>query len=333
MMKRSRIVGTGRGVPPKVVTNADLEKLVDTTHAWIVERTGIEARRELAPELSTSDLAAEAGRSALEMAGVPASEVDCIIVGTVTPDMPMPSTAVFVQQKLGAGNCAAFDLSAACAGFVYGMSIADAFCRAGQFRKVLVIGVEILTRIVDWQDRNTCVLFGDGAGAALIVAEDVPHGGEGARGILSTHIFADGAGAPHLWIPGGGSRRPTDAQSVAENLHKVKMNGKQVFQHAVRNISAAMQTALDHNGMGADDVDLVVAHQANLRIVEAVAQRVGLPLDKFHLNIQRYGNTSSASIPIALDEALREGKVKDGMNLLMGALGAGFAWGSAMVRW
>jgi 3-oxoacyl-[acyl-carrier-protein] synthase-3 len=332
MTKRSRIVGTGRGVPPKVVTNADIEKLVDTTHAWIVERTGIEARRQLAPELVTSDLAVEAARSALDMAGISASELDCIIVGTVTPDMPMPSTAVFVQQKLGAGTCAAFDLSAACAGFVYGMSVADSFLRAGQFKRVLVIGVEILTRIIDWNDRNTCVLFGDGAGAAVILAEDaVP--GERVRGILSTHIHADGAGAPHLWIPAGGSRRPTDAGSVAENLHKVKMNGKQVFQHAVRNISSAMQTALDHNQLTAADVDLVVAHQANLRIVEAVAQRVGLPMDRFHLNIQRYGNTSSASIPIALDEAVREGKVAEGMNLLMGALGAGFAWGSAMVRW
>jgi 3-oxoacyl-[acyl-carrier-protein] synthase-3 len=332
-MKRSRIVGTGRALPPKVMTNADIEKIVDTTDAWINERTGIRERRVLDPSLTNSDLSTEAARNALDAAGLTAKDVDCIVLGTVTPDMPMPSTAVFVQQKLGCRpTIPAFDLSAACAGFVYGMSIADSFIRAGQFERVLVIGVEILTRIVDWNDRNTCVLFGDGAGAVVMVGEDQPQGAR-VRGVLTTHIYADGAGAKDLWIPGGGSTRPTSAETVAENLHKVKMNGKAVFQNAVRNISQGCLNALEACRLTPADIDLVVAHQANLRIVEAVAQRVGLPMEKFHLNIHKYGNTSSASIPIALDEAVRDGKVKEGMHLLMGALGAGFAWGSAIVRW
>jgi 3-oxoacyl-[acyl-carrier-protein] synthase-3 len=332
MMIRSRIVGTGRALPEKVLSNLDIEKMVDTTDAWIVERTGISERRVLDPALTNSDLSAQAARAALAMAGLSGSDVDCIILGTVTPDVPMPATAVYVQQKIGAGSCAAFDLSAACAGFVYGMSIADAFIRAGSFKRVLVIGVEILTRIVDWKDRNTCVLFGDGAGAVVMVGEDQPEGHR-PRGVLTTHIYADGSGAEFLHIPAGGVKTPVTAQGLAAAENKVKMSGKQVFQHAVRNISGACVTALEKVGLTAADVDLVVAHQANLRIVEAVAQRVGLPMSKFHLNIQRYGNTSSASIPIALDEAVREGKVKDGMNLLMGALGAGFAWGAAVVRW
>jgi 3-oxoacyl-[acyl-carrier-protein] synthase III len=331
-MIRSRIVGTGRALPTKVLSNFDLEKMVDTSDQWIMERTGIRERRVIDPAQATSDLATEAAREALAMAGLGAKDVDCIVLATVTPDMPFPSTAVFVQQKLGANGCAAFDLAAACAGFTYGLSVGDAFIKAGTFKRVVVIGVEVLTSITDWTDRNTCVLFGDGAGAVVLAAEQQPEGSL-KRGLLSTHIYADGAGAEHLLQPAGGTRTPITPEVLEKRLHKVKMNGKQVFQHAVRNISQACMTALEANGLTAADVDLVLAHQANLRIVEAVAQRVGVPLDKFHLNIQRYGNTSSASIPIALDEAVREGKVKDGMNLLMGALGGGFAWGSALVRW
>lgn len=331
-MIRSRILGTGRGVPPKVLSNADLSRIVETSDAWITERTGIEERRVLDPALCTSDLATEAGRGACKAAGVKPQELDCIIVATVTPDMQMPATAVFVQQKLGAGACAAFDLSAACAGFVYGLAIGDAFIRNRQFQRVLVIGVEILTRIVDWKDRNTCVLFGDGAGAVVLGPEKQAEGAR-PRGILSTHLYADGAGAEQLQIPGGGTRKPASVETVAGNLHTIKMNGKAVFTHAVRNISASCVAALEANQMTAGDVDLVVAHQANLRIVEGVAQRVGLPLEKFVLNIAKYGNTSSASIPIALDEAVHDGRVKKGMSILMCALGAGFSWGSAMVRW
>jgi 3-oxoacyl-[acyl-carrier-protein] synthase-3 len=327
-MKTTHILGTGRAVPETILTNADLEKLVDTNDQWIVERTGIRERRVLDPALATSDLATQAAREACESAGVSPKDVDCIIVGTVTPDMPMPATAVFVQQKLGAApGGAAFDLSAACAGFVYGLSIADAFVKAGQFERVLVVGVEILTRIIDWKDRNTCVLFGDGAGAVLVGP------GDGPRGVMSTHIYADGAGWEHLHLPGGGTRHPTTKATLEENLHVVKMNGRAVFSQAVRNISAACMAALEANAMKAEDVDMVVAHQANLRIVEGVAQRCGLPLEKFWLNIEKYGNTSSASVPIALDEAVRAGKIQPGMRLLFCALGAGFSWGSAMVRW
>jgi 3-oxoacyl-[acyl-carrier-protein] synthase III len=328
-MITSKILGTGRGVPDKVLTNADLEKMVETSDSWIQERTGIKERRILDPSLATSDLAAEAARNACAAAGVPTSEVDCIVLGTVTPDMPFPATAVFVQHKIGAKpGGAAFDVSAACAGFVYAMSIGDAFIKAGMFKRVLVIGVEILTRITDWTDRNTCVLFGDGAGAVLLGPSEEP-----GRRVVSTHIFADGQHWEHLNQPGGGTRRPASHETVEQRAHFVKMNGKAVFSHAVRNIAQACMTAIEHNHLKASDIDLVVAHQANLRIIEGVAQRCGLPMDKFFLNIQKYGNTSSASIPIALDEAVREGRVKDGMWILMCALGGGFSWGSALVKW
>jgi 3-oxoacyl-[acyl-carrier-protein] synthase-3 len=327
-MLRARIAGTGRATPEKVLTNDDLAKMVATSDEWINERTGIRQRRILEEGRTTSDLASEAGRRACETAEIDPKEVDCIIVATISPDMPMPAVAVTVQQKLGiTGQCPSFDISAACAGFIYGMSVADSFIKCGQFKRVLVIGVEILSRLVDWTDRNTCVLFGDGAGAALLV----PHEGDD-RGILSTHLFADGAGVPFLNIPGGGSAEPTSAKTVEAKRHYVKMQGKPVFTHAVKNISSAAKTALEANGKTAADVDWVVAHQANLRILEGVAERVGVPLDKFYLNIHKYGNTSSASIPIALDEAAREGKVKPGDLILMAALGAGLSWGSALVR-
>jgi len=327
-MLRARIAGTGRATPEKVLTNDDLAKMVATSDEWINERTGIRQRRILEEGRTTSDLASEAGRRACETAEIDPKEVDCIIVATISPDMPMPAVAVTVQQKLGiTGQCPSFDISAACAGFIYGMSVADSFIKCGQFKRVLVIGVEILSRLVDWTDRNTCVLFGDGAGAALLV----PHEGDD-RGILSTHLFADGAGVPFLNIPGGGSAEPTTAKTVEAKRHFVKMQGKPVFTHAVKNISSAAKTALEANGKTAADVDWVVAHQANLRILEGVAERVGVPLDKFYLNIHKYGNTSSASIPIALDEAAREGKVKPGDLILMAALGAGLSWGSALVR-
>ena len=327
-MLRARIAGTGRAVPDKVLTNDDLAKMVATSDEWIKQMTGIGERRILEEGRTTSDLASLAGKRACETAEIDPREVDCIIVATISPDMPMPAVAVTVQQKLGiTGQCPAFDISAACAGFIYGMSIADSFIKTGMFKRVLVVGVEILSRVVDWTDRNTCVLFGDGAGAAVLV----PHEGED-RGILSTHIFADGSGMPFLNIPGGGSMEPTSAKTVEAKRHFVKMQGKPVFTHAVKNISAAAEAALAANGKTAADVDLVVAHQANIRILQGVAERCGLPLDKFYLNIHKYGNTSSASIPIALDEAAREGKVKPGDLLLMAALGAGLSWGSALVR-
>ena len=327
-MMRTRIAGTGRAVPDKVLTNDDLSKLVETSDEWIRERTGIRERRILEEGRSTSDLAAEAGRRACATAEIDPKELDCIIVATISPDMPMPAVAVTVQQKIGAGTCAAFDVSAACAGFIYGMSIADAFIKNGQFQRVLVIGVEILSRVLDWTDRNTCVLFGDGAGAAVLMASPASDG----RGILSTHLFADGSGMPLLNIPAGGSMEPASAKSVEAGRHFVKMQGKPVFTNAVKNISRAAQIALESNGKSPADVDWVVAHQANLRILEAVAERVAVPIEKFYLNIHKYGNTSSASIPIALDEAAHEGKIKPGELILMAALGAGLSWGSALVR-
>jgi 3-oxoacyl-[acyl-carrier-protein] synthase-3 len=325
--RRAKIAGTGRATPDKVLTNDDLSKMVATSDAWIRERTGIGARRILEEGRTTSDLAAEAARRACETAEVDPKDIDCIIVATISPDMPMPAVAVTVQQKIGALNqCPAFDISAACAGFIYGMSVADSFIRSGQFKRVLVIGVEILSRSVDWTDRNTCVLFGDGAGAALLVPSTDQ------RGILSTHIFADGAGVPFLNIPAGGSAEPPSLKTVEGKRHFVKMQGKLVFTHAVKNISRACQVALEANGKTPADVDVVVAHQANLRILEGVAERCGLPIEKFFLNIEKYGNTSSASIPIALDEAAREGRVKPNDLVLMSALGAGLSWGSALVR-
>ena len=327
-MMRTRIAGTGRAVPDKVLTNDDLSKLVETSDEWIRERTGIRERRILEEGRSTSDLAAEAGRRACATAEIDPKELDCIIVATISPDMPMPAVAVTVQQKIGAGTCAAFDVSAACAGFIYGMSIADAFIKNGQFQRVLVIGVEILSRVLDWTDRTTCVLFGDGAGAAVLMASPASEG----RGILSTHLFADGSGMPLLNIPAGGSMEPASAKSVEAGRHFVKMQGKPVFTNAVKNISRAAQIALESNGKSPADVDWVVAHQANLRILEAVAERVAVPIEKFYLNIHKYGNTSSASIPIALDEAAHEGKIKPGELILMAALGAGLSWGSALVR-
>jgi 3-oxoacyl-[acyl-carrier-protein] synthase-3 len=327
---QGRIVGTGRSVPPKVLTNEDLARMVDTSDAWIVERTGIRERHILDPSLAASDLATDAGRRACARAGVSPSVVDCIIVGTVTGDCPFPATATFVQKKLGApaGGCA-FDLSAACAGFLYGVSIADAFIRIGQFKNVLVIGVEVLSRIIDWSDRSTCVLFGDAAGAVLMTAGDENSPGR----VLSTHLFADGGLAEILWQPVGGSREPTTAEALGAKRQFVQMNGREVYRHAVKNMATGARLALEANGFKADDVAWVIAHQANLRILEGVSERVGIPMNRFFTNVDRYGNTSSASVPTALDEAIEQGKLKTGDLLLFAALGGGLAWASAAVRW
>jgi 3-oxoacyl-[acyl-carrier-protein] synthase-3 len=326
---RSRIVGSGRAVPPKKLTNEDICKMVDTSDSWIVERTGIRERHILDPSLAASDLAAEAGQKACLAAGVAPSAVDCIIVGTVTGDCPFPATATFVQKKLGArqGGCA-FDLSAACAGFLYGLSIADSFIRSGQFKNVLVVGVEVLSRIVDWTDRGTCVLFGDGAGAVLMTAD-----AGGVRGVLSTHLYADGSLTEVLLMPAGGSREPLTPEGIAAKRNFVRMNGREVYKHAVRNMSASARIALEANGLTPDDVAWVIGHQANLRILEGVSDRVGIPMERFFLNVDRYGNTSAASVPTALDEAIEQKKLHEGDILLFTALGGGLAWASAAVRW
>jgi 3-oxoacyl-[acyl-carrier-protein] synthase-3 len=323
----SRILGTGHYAPERVLTNLELERMVDTSDAWIVERTGIRERHIAAEGEASSDMAAAAARAALDAAGISASELDLIVVATISPDQPLPSTAVFVQQKIGArSDCPAFDIAAACAGFIYGLSIADRFIAGGTARHVLVVGVELLSRVINWKDRATCVLFGDGAGAAVISRSD------GTRGLMSTHLYADGSQARALQIPGGGSAQPASALTLEAGLHHVHMAGQDVFKYAVRALTSASVTALEANHVSKDEVTWVVPHQANLRIIEAVSKRVGIALDRFVLNIARYGNTSSASIPIALDEAVRAGTVREGDTVLMCALGAGFAWGSALIR-
>lgn len=329
---RSRILGTGRYTPEYVLTNHELSTMMDTSDAWITERTGIKERRIAASHEITSDLAAAAGRAALEMAGIPASQLSMIIVGTVSPDNPMPACAVYVQQKLGAGHAPSFDLSAACAGFIYGLSIADQFIRTGQARYILVIGVEMLSRILNPIDRSTRVLFGDGAGAVLLGPSDEGDDVASPRGILATKLYTDGAHAEALVISAGGTREPITPESLEQYRHKVHMSGQEVFKVAVRYLSSATRDAMDMAGLTNADVDWVVAHQANLRILNQVGARLDVPMEKFVLNIERYGNTSSASIPIALDEAVRDGRIKPGHNLVMCALGAGISWGGAAVR-
>ena len=322
---RSRILGTGSFLPALTRSNAELEKLVDTNDAWIRERTGIRERR-IAPEgMVTSDMAAEAARRALATAELTAGDLDLIICATVTPDMPMPATAVFVQQKIGA-KCAAFDLSAACAGFIYGMSIADQFIRGGGAKNVLVIGVELLSRVVNWADRTTCVLFGDGAGAAVVGPAS------GGRGIIGTRIHSDGSLAESLMIPGGGSREPMDEARIRDRRNKVHMKGQDIFKAAVRNLYSASQDLVDSCGVTNDQVDWVVPHQANMRIIDQVTARANYPKEKVLSNIERVGNTSSASIPILLDERIKDGTIKPNDLVLMCALGAGVSWGAALVR-
>lgn len=322
----SRILGTGAYAPEQVWTNADLEKMVDTSDEWITERTGIKQRHIARADENASDMASEAARRALAMAGLQASDLDMIIVGTVSGDLPMPACAAFVQRKLGAGPIPAFDISAACAGFLFGLSIADQFIRSGQAKRVLVIGVELLSRIIDWQDRTTCVLFGDGAGAAVIgPAEDE-------RGVLSTRLYTDSTLADSLCIPAGGTRERITPEALAAHRDKVHMIGQDIFKVAVKNLSSASRSALEDANLAPSEVRWVVPHQANLRIISQVAQRLEIPMERFVLNIERYGNTSSASIPIALDEAWRDGRIASGDTVLMCALGAGISWGSALVR-
>jgi 3-oxoacyl-[acyl-carrier-protein] synthase-3 len=330
MFPKSRILGTGHFLPPNVRTNDDIAKMgVETSDQWIRERTGIQQRR-IAPEgMVTSDMATRAAASALEMAKLDAKDVDMIIVGTVTPDMPMPATAVFVQQKLGiTHNCPSFDLSAACAGFIYGLSIADKFVGSGAAKHVLVIGVELLSRVIDWEDRTTCVLFGDGAGAVLVGPNDTNSN----RGILGTLVHSDGTLAESLMIPGGGSRTPQSKDVIDRKENKVKMKGQDIFKAAVRNLYTASQGIVDQCGLENREVDWVVPHQANMRIVDQVTQRADYPKDKVLSNIDKVGNTSSASIPILLDQSVRSGLIKENHVVLMCALGAGISWGSALVR-
>jgi 3-oxoacyl-[acyl-carrier-protein] synthase-3 len=324
----AQIIGTGSYAPAQVLTNQDLEKIVDTSDQWITERTGIKERRKAAPGEATSDMAVAAARKALEMAGTRPEEVDLIVVGTITADMPMPSCAVLVQAKLGAKNAFAFDVAAACAGSVYALSVADQFMRTGQAKRALVIGADLFTGVLNWSDRNTCVLFGDGAGAMLLAPAE-----EEGRGILSTRLRTDGTLAEILTIPAGGSREPLTEQNLREQRHKLTMNGREVFKTAVRELTAITQEALRAHGLRPDQVDHVIAHQANMRILEAVMHRIEIPVEKCWINLDKYGNTSAASVPMALDEANRSGRLKRGDLVAMMAVGSGMAWGSAVVRW
>jgi len=326
-MRRSRIVGTGSYVPEKVLTNQDLEKIVDTNDEWIVTRTGIKERRVTNNGQASSTLAINAAKNALEMAGVAPEELDAIIVGTVTPDMFFPSVGCLVQDALGAKRAVAFDISAGCSGFIYSLSVADSFLSSGKYQKVLVLGTENLSKVTDYQDRGTCVLLGDGSGAVVLIGE------EGERGILSTHLHSDGSYKDLLFQPGGGSAVPPTYESIDNRLHYLKMDGNKLFKIAVKSLEDVVLETLAHNNIEESEIDLLIPHQANLRIIQAIAKRLNLPEEKVFVNIHKYGNTSSASIPIALDEANRSGRIKEGDLLLLNAFGAGLTWGAAAVRW
>ena len=326
-MLRSRIISTGSYLPEKVLTNHDLEQMVDTSDEWITERTGIRERRIASENQAASDLAYEASKVALERAVLKAKDLDLIIAATVTGDMPFPSTACILQDKLGAKKAAAFDINAACSGFLYGLYIADGFIKSGMHKRILVVGTEVLSKITDWNDRTTCVLFGDGAGAVIVEPT------EENRGIISMSINSDGSMWDLLHMPGGGSRFPASKASVDEGLHYIKMKGNETFKFAVRTLEDLVVKILEENKLASSQLSLLIPHQANLRIIQATADRLGLPMDKVLVNIDRYGNTSAASIPIALDEAVTTGRIKDGDYILLESFGGGLTWASALVKW
>jgi 3-oxoacyl-[acyl-carrier-protein] synthase-3 len=326
-MTRSSIWGTGRSLPERVITNADMEKLVDTSDEWITTRTGIKERRQAAANQSTSTLSIEAARRALEMAGLHPKDLDLIICSTISPDQPLPSTAAFIQRGLGAPACCAFDLAAACSGFLFGLTVADQFIRTGQARHVLVVGTELLSRYLDYKDRATCVIFGDGSAAGVLGPAREP------AGILAADMHTEGAFADHLFIPAGGSARPASCETVREGGHYIKMRGNELFKVAVRSLEEVSRRVLEKAGVTTDQIDLFIPHQANQRITDAVRERLDVPEEKVYSNIARVGNTSSASIPICLDECVRSGRVKKGDLILMAAFGAGVTWGGVLLRW
>ncbi|MBP1930749.1 beta-ketoacyl-ACP synthase III [Ammoniphilus resinae] len=327
MSKAVGILGTGACVPNKVLTNFDLEKIVDTSDEWIVSRTGIRERRITTDEEATSDLAYQAAQKALEAAGITADQLDLIIVATVTPDTSFPSTANILQDRLGAKKAAAFDLAAACTGFLYGLATATQFIQNGLYRYVLVIGAECLSKVVNWSDRNTCVLFGDGAGAAVLGQVEEGYG------FLSFDLGSDGSGGDLLKVPAGGSRLPATEHTIANDLHYVSMAGSEVFKFAVRVMGNSAEAAIQKAGLSKEDIDLLVPHQANMRIIDAAVKRFGLSMDKVVVNLDRYGNMSSASIPIALDEAVRTGRVNKGDHLVLVGFGGGLTWGATVMKW
>lgn len=321
------ILGLGYYVPEKILTNADIEKLVDTNDEWITERTGIKERRICAPEQATSDLALIAAQRALADANVSAEELDMIIVATISADSNTPSTACILQDKLGAKNAAAFDLSAACSGFVYSSAIASQFIETGVYKKVLVVGAETLSKFVNWKDRNTCIIFADGAGAAVFGAV------EDGYGMLSFDLGADGSGAETIEIPGGGSRHPADQETIDNHMHCLHMNGKETFRFAVKAMGSTVVKSLERAGLTKEDIDYLIPHQANIRIIQSAAKRLHLPMEKVFVNIEKYGNASAASIPIALAEAEQEGKLKKGEIIALSGFGAGLTWASCIMKW
>ncbi|CAH1191253.1 3-oxoacyl-[acyl-carrier-protein] synthase 3 [Paenibacillus auburnensis] len=321
------IIGTGKYVPEKILTNSDLEKIVETNDEWIVSRTGIRERHIAAPHEATSDLAYEAALKALESAGMKAEELELIIVATVTPDSSFPSTACILQDKLGAKGAAAFDLSAACSGFVYSLATATGFIKTGMYNNALIIGADTLSRITDYTDRNTCVLFGDGAGAVII--GEVPEG----RGFQSFDLGAEGSGGSLLKMEAGGSRLPASQQTIDDKKHFIYMNGREVFKFAVRVMGTATERVLTKAGLSKEDIDLFVPHQANIRIIQSAMQRLDLPEEKCVINVDRYANTSAASIPLALVEAAEAGRMKEGDTVLMVGFGGGLTWGASVLIW
>jgi 3-oxoacyl-[acyl-carrier-protein] synthase-3 len=321
------ITGVGSYVPAKILTNADLEKMVDTSDEWIISRTGIKSRRQAAKDEFTSDMAAHAAQRAMKKAGVTADQIDLIIVATITPDMPFPATACIVQQKIGAGRAAAFDLEAACSGFIYGLEVGQQFIMSRTYDTVLVIGAEKLSSIVDWKDRNTCVLFGDGAGAAVLQSRPNSHG------LLTAVMGADGSKGNLIHMPGGGSRCPASVASVDARLHFLRMEGKETFKNAVQAMLTAAREALRRCELDITKIKCVIPHQANQRIIDAVGKRLGATPEQLFINLDRYGNTSAASVAIALDEAVSSGKILRGDLILLVVFGAGLTWGAAVIEW
>lgn len=326
---RAIVAGTGAYLPEKVLTNQDLEKSLDTSDEWIIERTGIRERRIAAKDESASTMAAQAGKQAMEAAGVGPDDLNIIIVCTSSPDVLFPSTACFVQKELQATKSAAYDISAVCSGFIYGLSIAEQYLKSGRYENVLLIGSEVNSRIVDWSDRSTCILFGDGAGAVLLKRVEY----ESPIGILSTHIYSDGSLSDLICVPGGIGKTGVNSEDLDNKKYFINMSGNATFKVAVKRMTEVIREALKFNGLEIGDVDNLVPHQANERIVNAVAERLKFPQEKVFMNIQKYGNTSGASIPIGINEARRNGSIEAGSTTVLGAVGAGLTWGSAVIKW
>ncbi|GAB61166.1 MAG: ketoacyl-ACP synthase III [Candidatus Jettenia sp.] len=325
--QRASITGIGSYLPNKILTNYDLEKLVETSNDWIVQRTGIKERHIVENGIITSDLATQASIYAMEDAGVSPQDLDMIITSTITPDHIFPSTSCYIQQKLGATRAGAFDILAACAGFIYALAVGESFINSGAIKTALVVGAECLSKITDYTDRSTCVLFGDGAGAVIIQKNPTKHE------ILSTRLAADGSQADVLIMPGGGARNPASLESIQQRAHYIQFRGKEVFKLAINNITNLILETADENGLKLADIDLIIPHQSNLRIIEATMEKLGLPMEKAFVNIDKYGNTSSASIPIAINEARKEGRIKKGDIVMLVAFGGGLTWGSSIIRW